>query len=90
MNMPLGFISTKQILIVDDEPFNLTAIMVVLKATARQLGFHSNFIDSIVDQELSGTQAVAQVIENKKEYRLIITDLSMPVMDGYETAIKIR
>ena len=77
-------------MLVDDEPFNLCAIMVVLKASASSLGYPSSFIDDIVDQELSGTEAVRQVVENQKEYKLIITDLSMPIMDGYQTAIKIR
>ena len=77
-------------MLVDDEPFNLYAIMLVLKASASSLGYSSSFIDDIVDQELSGTEAVRQVVENQKEYKLIITDLSMPIMDGYQTAIKIR
>ena len=39
---------------------------------------------------MSGQEALRQVIENGKEYKLIITDLSMPMMDGYQTAQKIR
>ena len=73
----------KQILIVDDELFNLQAMMVVFKISAQQLGCQSTLIDMIVDQELTGFGAVCKVVENKKKYKLIITDLSMPVMDGY-------
>ena len=80
----------KQILIVDDEPFNLQAMMVVLKVSASQLGFPPTLIDDIVDQELSGLGAVEQVVNNNKLYKLIITDLSMPVMDGYQATVKIR
>ena len=39
---------------------------------------------------MSGEEALRQVMEDGKEYKLIITDLSMPIMDGYKTAIKIR
>ena len=46
-------------------------------------------IDNIVDQELSGQEAYRQV-KGGKEYKVIITDLSMPGMDGYELALKIR
>ena len=82
--------SEKQILIVDDELFNLQAMMVVLKVSAQQLGYPPSLIERIVDQELTGQGAVHQVIGNKKQYKLIITDLSMPVMDGYQATKKIR
>ena len=39
---------------------------------------------------MSGEEALRQVVENGKEYQLIITDLSMPIMDGYKLAKKIR
>ena len=87
---PLNFIQKKQILIVDDEPFNLQAMMVILKASAAGLGYPPSYIESIVDQELSGGGAYRQVKQNKKRYKLILTDLSMPFMDGYETTKKIR
>ena len=64
--------------------------MIVLKASAAELNLPPTLIDSIVDQEHSGKGAVWQVEGNQKNYKLIITDLSMPMMDGYETAIKIR
>ena len=38
---------------------------------------------------MSGEGALRQ-IKNGKVYSLIITDLSMPVLDGYQTATKIR
>ena len=75
-------------LIVDDELFNLQAMMIVLKAAAAKLGYSPEYIDQIVDQELSGKEALRQVQNNK--YKLIITDLSMPGMDGYTTTKKIR
>ena len=43
----------------------------------------------MVDQELSGFGAVKQV-KSGKQYKLIITDLSMPMIDGYQLAEQIR
>mgnify|MGYP002631587132 CR=1 FL=1 len=63
-------------------------MMIILKAAAAKLGCGPEYINSIVDQELSGREALKQVQNNK--YKLIITDLSMPGMDGYETTKKIR
>ena len=64
-------------------------MMIILKAAAAELGLPSTLIESITDKELSGDAALTQVMQNK-EYKLIITDLSMPMMDGYETTKKIR
>ena len=64
-------------------------MIIILKAAAAELGLPSTLIESITDKELSGDAALTQVMQNK-EYKLIITDLSMPMMDGYETTKKIR
>ena len=64
-------------------------MMIILKASAAELGLPPTLIESITDKELSGDAALTQVMQNK-EYKLIITDLSMPMMDGYETTKKIR
>ena len=48
----------KTILIVDDEIFNLQALMIILRVAATQLGKSPDLIDSIVDQEMSGLGAV--------------------------------
>lgn len=53
-----SFVQNKEILIIDDELFNLQAMMIVLKASASLLGYPPELIDSIVDQELSGTEAL--------------------------------
>ena len=73
-DQPVRMMKRKKILIVDDELFNLQAMMIVLKAAAAKLGYSPEYIDKIVDQELSGKEALRQVQNNK--YKLIITDLS--------------
>jgi signal transduction histidine kinase len=61
------------ILIVDDKHENLFALRSVLEA--------NNFK---VDTALSGEEALKKVL--KKTYSLIILDVQMPVMDGFEVA----
>ena len=63
--------------------------MIILRVAAKQLGKSPDLIDEIVDQEMSGLGAVNQV-RNGNQYSLIITDLSMPIIDGYQVAQQIR
>ena len=56
------FIHKKTILIIDDELFNLQAMIIILKAAAVKLGFKPELIDSIVDKEMSGEEALRQVM----------------------------
>ena len=61
------------ILIVDDKHENLFALRSVLEASSFK-----------VDTALSGEEALKKVL--KKTYSLIILDVQMPVMDGFEVA----
>jgi two-component system sensor histidine kinase/response regulator len=65
------------ILLVDDTPANLLGLQAVLAAS---------------DYELvsvgSGPEALAQL--ETREFAVVLLDLQMPVMDGVETALKIR
>lgn len=61
------------ILIVDDKPENLIA----LSKTLESRGFET-------DTALSGEEALKKVL--KKTYDLVILDVQMPVMDGFEVA----
>ncbi len=63
------------ILIVDDVSANLVA----LKALLRGLEIEVNII-----QAASGSEALEKVLEN--EFALILTDVQMPEMDGFELA----
>ena len=59
--------------------------MIILRASAIQLGSSSDYINEIVDQELSGQGALKQIMSGK-QYSLIFTDLSMPIQNGYQLA----
>ncbi|MGV3527749.1 MAG: response regulator [Flavisolibacter sp.] len=61
------------ILIVDDRPENIFS----LKSILERNGFET-------DSALSGEEALKKVLNN--DYELIILDVQMPMMDGYEVA----
>jgi CheY-like chemotaxis protein len=61
------------ILIVDDRQENLFSLKTVLE----HHGFRS-------DTAVSGEEALRKVLQ--KDYALIILDVQMPVMDGFEVA----
>ena len=65
------------ILIVDDKPENIFS----LEKTLKSKGFRT-------DSALSGEEALKKCLKN--EYALIILDVQMPEMDGYETIKNIR
>lgn len=66
------------ILIVDDNPKNIQVIGNILKET-----------DYIVGFAMDGQQALNQ-LQNTNDYDLVLLDIEMPVMDGYETCIAMR
>jgi PAS domain S-box-containing protein len=65
------------ILIVDDNPENLLVMNAVLRSQEYQI-FEAS----------SGAQAL--VLFEKQEFAVILLDIQMPVMDGYEVAKRIR
>jgi two-component system cell cycle sensor histidine kinase/response regulator CckA len=65
------------ILMVDDEPNNLVALEALLEAPGRTLV-----------KAGSGHEALARIGES--DFALVLLDIQMPVMDGYETARAIR
>ena len=74
----------KRILIIDDEPFNIIGMQLLLN----NLGIKG--LGSSVDRAYNGLEGLNKVkhsfMEGKHIYGLIITDISMPVMDGYEAS----
>lgn len=63
---------TKKILIVDDDPRNIFALRLTLKAK----GF-------ILKTSTSATEAIT-ILENDNDFDLVLMDMMMPDMDGYE------
>ena len=78
----------KRILLIDDEPFNVIS----MQLTLNNLGFKG--LGGLVDRAYNGLEGLTKVKEalagGKHIYGLIITDISMPIMDGYEAASEIR
>jgi signal transduction histidine kinase/CheY-like chemotaxis protein len=69
--------SNKTILVIDDEPINLQ----VLKN-------HLSSVNYNVETEINGYNALKKL--NNKKYDLIMTDVMMPKISGFELCIKIR
>ena len=63
-----------------------------MQLTLSRIGIQG--IANIVDRAYNGLEAVVKVKEaynnNSHVYGLVLTDISMPVMDGYEEAQEIR
>ena len=64
-----------KILIVDDTKANLVALQVLLKP-----------VDTNILTAESGEQALLAAEENEDHIALILLDVQMPVMDGFEVA----
>ncbi len=71
-------LKNKRILVVDDEQRNTFAMANVLESAGINVCFADN------------GQACLEVLEKDREFDLILMDIMMPVMDGYEASQKIR
>ncbi|MCL2211460.1 MAG: response regulator [Treponema sp.] len=69
----------KRILVAEDIEINRVILRKMLEGTGLTIDFARNGIDALVMFE-----------DNPQKYNLFITDISMPKLDGYETAKKIR
>jgi len=78
----------KRILIVDDEPYNVMGMQLQLS----RLGIKG--LASIIDRAYDGIESLKKVKDSYTNgthtYGLILTDISMPIMDGFESSEKIR
>ncbi|KUJ52212.1 histidine kinase [Chryseobacterium sp. JAH] len=68
----------KKILIVDDDPRNIFALKLTLKARGFQL------------ETSTMAQEAIQILENNPDIDLVLMDMMMPEMDGYEAVRIIR
>lgn len=76
-------------IIADDEPFNITALLSLLKVMKMK------DVSTLVDVCHDGSETVELLREAIRQgdpcrYSLILTDLSMPGMDGYTSASTVR
>jgi CheY-like chemotaxis protein len=81
----------KKILIVDDQSFNIEAILIILKCA---LNINTSLL---CVKAFNGQEALDRVITSVEsnnyqhcDYSLILMDCNMPFMDGYEATLKIR
>jgi len=76
---------TSQILIVDDNMFNLIPLELILR----------QMFSLSVDKAFNGQEAVTLFEKNmakdccNSKYKLVLMDLNMPIMDGYEATVQI-
>ncbi len=77
MTPPLDAPGRARLLLVDDQPNNLTALRAILEPLGRDLVSAS-----------SGAEALRHVLTD--DFAVILLDVQMPGMDGFETATRIR
>jgi len=71
----------------------LLGLIIIFQQSFKWLGLDIEVIEELVDKASNGEEAVKMVKElhkNGKEYGLIITDCSMPQLDGYKASSQIR
>ena len=73
----------KKILIVDDEDFNIEALMIILQYN---IGIQN--IDLVCEKALNGDSAIHKIMTHVERngfscYDFILMDCNMPIMDGY-------
>ena len=72
-------IGPKKVMIIDDEPDIVTIMELALKNNGYSV---RGFTDS--------KEAVKEFMNNSGEYALVISDIKMPIMSGFELARKIK
>ena len=76
-----------KVLIVDDDPFNLTALDQILKRL--QIPCHWAFNGKEAIQKIEARQH-NRCGASCKQYKIMFLDCNMPILDGFETARRLR
>ena len=76
-----------KVLIVDDDPFNLTALEQILKRL--QITCHWAFNGKEAIEKIEARQH-NRCCASCKQYKIMFLDCNMPIMDGFETARRLR
>ena len=75
-------------MIVDDEPYNVLGMQLILSK------MKIKGLSNVIDRAYNGLEALTKVKEGIEKgthtYGLILTDISMPVMDGFEFTEEVR
>ncbi|MFT3826189.1 MAG: response regulator [Chitinophagaceae bacterium] len=74
---PIAPLQDVHILVVEDNPFNVMVVQSILEKNG-----------AIIEVATNGEEALEKVIPGK--YNMILMDLNMPVMDGFETTRQLR
>lgn len=73
---------------IDDEPFNVVSMLVLISS------FKIKGLTRLIDRAYNGLEGLNKaknaLLTKSHSYSLVITDISMPVMDGYEVSKEIR
>lgn len=75
-------------MIVDDEPYNVLGMQLILSK------MKIKGLSNVIDRAYNGLEALTKVKDGIEKgthtYGLIFTDISMPVMDGFEFTEEVR
>ena len=88
-------IETARVLLVDDEPYNIDALKIVLQCSTSHLdSFKGENFRKRLDTASNGMKAVSMVkkrwLKSQQSFALILMDCNMPKMDGYQATQQIR
>jgi signal transduction histidine kinase/CheY-like chemotaxis protein len=73
---------SQRVLVVEDSRDNQILIELLLKKYGVQV--------SVADNGAHGLEVIAEAVERKRPFHLVLMDMQMPVMDGYEATKRVR
>jgi CheY-like chemotaxis protein len=73
------------LLVVDDSEFLQKVTVSIIEKIKVSLMLNFDIISAV-----NGEEGLSRFMQSPKEIKLILMDIQMPVMNGYESAIRIR